>query len=343
VSVLELHLPEFCDRLRFARGREELSVTSGIAAVVVDLVGIKRVDLSPASFAAAVEELTTVVIARRTEPHDVSIEPYADACDIVLAAEDTVTLDTLVESISDAPLAATTAAMLLRHSERRGVTEGLIAESMAYSLLQAGPEFASWRANRPDRVRPLEIGSAVLMERDEDQLRIVLARPHVHNAVSARLRDALVQALEVAVADPTIRSVELSGAGASFCSGGDLDEFGSFTDSAEAHVVRLTRHAGRLAHALQDRLTVRLHGAAMGAGIEISAFAGRVIAAPDTLIGLPELSLGLIPGAGGTVSLPRRIGRHRTALLALSGLRIDAPQALAWGLIDEIDASPVNR
>ena len=59
-------------------------------------------------------------------------------------------------------------------------------------------------------------------------------------------------------------------------------------------------------------------------------------AAPGTVIALPEVSLGLVPGAGGTVSIPRRIGRHRTAALALSGATIDAATALAWGLVDEI-------
>jgi enoyl-CoA hydratase/carnithine racemase len=83
-------------------------------------------------------------------------------------------------------------------------------------------------------------------------------------------------------------------------------------------------------------VTARLHGACYGSGIELPAFADRVVAASDTRIALPELGLGLIPGAGGTVSLPRRIGRHRTAWLALSGAAIDATTALGWGLVDEV-------
>ena len=62
------------------------------------------------------------------------------------------------------------------------------------------------------------------------------------------------------------------------------------------------------------------------------------MAAPDTEIALPEIALGLIPGAGGTVSLTRRIGRLRTAWLAFSGCAIDADTAQAWGLVDEIEA-----
>jgi enoyl-CoA hydratase/carnithine racemase len=87
---------------------------------------------------------------------------------------------------------------------------------------------------------------------------------------------------------------------------------------------------------LSDRVEVALHGSCLGAGIELPAFASRITADAGTTIGLPELRLGLIPGAGGTVSLTRRVGRHRTAYLALSGDRIDAEVALSWGLVDAV-------
>ena len=82
--------------------------------------------------------------------------------------------------------------------------------------------------------------------------------------------------------------------------------------------------------------TAHLHGACFGSGIELPAFAAEVLADPSTAIALPEVSLGLVPGAGGTVSLPRRIGRHRTAWLGLTGAPIDAATALDWGLVDRI-------
>ena len=82
-----------------------------------------------------------------------------------------------------------------------------------------------------------------------------------------------------------------------------------------------------------------MHGATLGGGLELAAFAGHVVAHPDTLLGLPEIGLGLIPGAGGTVSLTRRIGRQRTAALGLTGRSIDAPTALRWGAIDAISES----
>jgi enoyl-CoA hydratase len=129
----------------------------------------------------------------------------------------------------------------------------------------------------------------------------------------------------------------LSGRGPSFCSGGDLDEFGTLPDPASAHAIRSTRSPGRLLAACGDRVRARIHGPCIGAGIELPAFAPVVSAAPDTFVQLPEVAMGLVPGAGGTVSLPRRIGRQRTALLALSGVRVDAETALRWGLIDAIE------
>jgi enoyl-CoA hydratase/carnithine racemase len=74
----------------------------------------------------------------------------------------------------------------------------------------------------------------------------------------------------------------------------------------------------------------------VGAGVELPAFAGTVVAAENATFRLPEVAMGLIPGAGGTVSLPRRIGRWRTLYLALSGLSLNAASALAWGLADRV-------
>jgi enoyl-CoA hydratase/carnithine racemase len=88
--------------------------------------------------------------------------------------------------------------------------------------------------------------------------------------------------------------------------------------------------------ACADRVRVELHGACVGAGIELPAFTRHVAAREDAFFQLPEVSLGLVPGAGGTVSIPRRIGRQRTAWLAISSARLDPATALEWGLIDEL-------
>jgi enoyl-CoA hydratase/carnithine racemase len=150
------------------------------------------------------------------------------------------------------------------------------------------------------------------------------------------MRDGLLAGLALAAADPSITEVLWRGEGPSFCSGGDLDEFGSFTNPASAHLLRLATSIGRSIDALGDRLVVVVHGPCAGSRVELPAFATRVIARPDFSAALPEVGLGLIPGAGGTASITRRVGRHRMALLALSGRRITAPTALRWGLVDSV-------
>ncbi len=238
------------------------------------------------------------------------------------------------------PIASAVLALLLRSSGGLTTPAGLVAESAAYSALQEGAEFRHWRASSPAR-QPEPGTSRVTVQQSGDELSITLARPARRNAVDWRMRDALANALATAVATPRAR-VCLRGDGPDFCAGGDLDEFGSRPDPALAHVVRLTRSPAMLMDRLRDRTTAVLHGACLGAGIELPAFAACVRATEDARIGLPEIGLGLIPGAGGTVSLPRRIGRWRTAYLALTGATISARQALAWGLIDAIDDTPAG-
>jgi hypothetical protein len=233
------------------------------------------------------------------------------------------------------PSAAAALAVLLRGGGTRTTTEGLVAESSTYSALQAGAEHKAWlAAKRPPKEREVA-GPAVRVERDGDVLTVTLARPEVHNAFDAATRDGLLDALAIAEVDPTLR-VELTGEGPSFCSGGDLDEFGSATDPALAHLLRLSRSVGAALDRLAHRVTVHVHGACIGAGIELPAFAGRIVARRHATFALPELGMGLVPGAGGTVSIPRRIGHHRTAWWALTGARIDTATALEWGLVDEV-------
>ena len=216
---------------------------------------------------------------------------------------------------------------------------GVITESLAYSTLQAGPEFARWLVERGPATMP-DIADPVVAERDGDTLHIRFNRPQRHNAFSTDARAALLEALAVAQLDPSVTGIVLSGNGRSFCSGGDLAEFGTFADPASAHLAR-TRHSPALA---LDGLTARLgracravvHGRVLGSGLEMAAFCGWVEARDNSVLGLPELSLGLIPGAGGSVSVTRRIGRWRTAYLVLSGRTIDADTALAWGLVDVV-------
>ena len=224
---------------------------------------------------------------------------------------------------------------LLRISDQLDVDDGLVAESWVYGLLQSGPEHRRW-LDETERPAPKpDDGPPVRLERAGDVLTITLDRPQARNAYSAALRHALLDALAVAEADPALQ-VELRGAGPAFCAGGDLAEFGTVSDPVTAHAIRCAANAGAVLARIAPRVTAYVHGAAVGAGTELAAFAGRVVATSDARFRLPEVAMGLVPGAGGTVSVPRRIGRDRALQFALSGEWIDAPTALAWGLVDEI-------
>lgn len=261
---------------------------------------------------------------------------WLELCDVALAENDPV-LERVDEHLAARPIAGATLALLLRAAPQRSVPDGLVAESAAYSVLQSGPEFAAWREANPPRT-DRDDGPRVRVERAGDTLLITLVRPDRLNALDAQMRDELIEALVLAAADTAITNVEWRGEGRSFCAGGDLDEFGTRPDPASAHLVRLQRSIGRTLTELKKPIVTYMHGPCTGSGIELAAFTDTVVAAPDTTFALPEIGLGLVPGAGGTVSLTRRIGRLHTAALAFSASPIDATTARDWGLVDRIES-----
>lgn len=250
-------------------------------------------------------------------------------------------IDAHIARIADAvkanPLAATIAAQVLRLTAKLPLANALMIESLAYSTLLGGNEFARWRAGtEADDVTPLPI-EPVVVERNEDHAILTLNDPANRNAMTAAMRDALYEALANALDDPSKPSVTLQGAGKCFSTGGALPEFGTAKDLAEAHAVRTLHSCARALDALGERATVRMHGACVGSGIEVGAAAHHRIAAPDAWFQLPELAMGLIPGAGGTATVSRAIGRHRTLWMLLSGKRVDAALARNWGLVHAIE------
>ena len=290
-----------------------------------------------------IRALPCVSVAMATESP--TVPGATEAFDVLLCSEPAprpwvrgseAELRHLAMQVARRPLAATALVQLLRMGLRLGTGDALVAESAVYSMLQSGPEFGAWLAGRPRRGQRSATDDPVRLARHGAVLDLTLHRPEVRNAYNSAMRDALAEALTLALCDTTIESIRLAGSGPAFCSGGDLEEFGTAPDPATAHAVRTSRSVPRLLAACSDRVVACVHGACVGAGAELAAFAGRVEAAPDTYFELPELGMGLVPGAGGTVSITRRVGSHRSAYLALSGVRLTAPAALEWGLVDAV-------
>lgn len=323
-------LSELAERLRQPAQAEEFSALTGRACVVVHVDDEPLPQVQPPACPVVAIAEPSAGAARKRAARDMPA-----LVDVAVATEQDAAV--VVDAIVKNPLAAAALVRLLRHNETASVADGLFAESLAYSTLQHGAEFLSWLARRKKRPpRPEPPSDTVLLDRMDARLNITLNRPHKRNAYSTGLRDALCEALALAVEDDSIERVTLRGAGACFCAGGDLDEFGMARDAAVAHASRMTRSAGALIHRLRDRIEARVHGPCIGAGIELPAFAGHVSARQDAFFQLPEVGMGLVPGAGGTVSILPRIGRRRLAYMALTGARIDAATALDWGLVDVV-------
>jgi len=327
--------------LRSGLGSDERGTPLGRPTVIIDLDrGAPDADLRPPALWPGVVIATSssaspppappgpdVLLSAATDPP----APWVGVGDRIGSA--TAALETAVGRNPDA---AATLSQVLRAGSTLETGAALVLESLGYSTLQAGPEHRAWLESQPVRAVDERTDPAVRVDREATTLWITLDRPERRNAYSARMRDGLVEALQVAATDPTISSVHLQGRGANFSSGGDLAEFGTLPDPSTAHAIRTLRSAGWWIHQLAPRVTVHLHGVCVGAGIELAAFAGRVEATEDTVVTLPEVSMGLIPGAGGTVSIARRLGPARTAWLALTGSRLDAQTAWRWGLVDRV-------
>ncbi|MCP5179875.1 MAG: enoyl-CoA hydratase/isomerase family protein [Pseudomonadales bacterium] len=318
----------------------ELSLEPGLAdlddtAIAVDIAGAAELPVAAlARLAGWLRRQAIPVVAINAG----DVPPVLnDALDV--RVEDAGTLARVLRAVRRNPHASAVLVHVLRAGEQLGIHDALGVESLAYGVLQGGAEFARWLreegAQFAGRGATLP-AEPVILRREGDHLLVVLDSVVNRNALSTPLRDALADAFRLAVMDASITHVHVSANGPVFCAGGDLTEFGSQRDTAMSHHIRMRRMPARYLAECAARTTVHVHGACIGAGIELPAFAGRIEAAPGTLFRLPEVAMGLIPGAGGCVSIPRRIGRQRTALMALLGEAVDAETALTWGLIDAI-------
>jgi len=165
---------------------------------------------------------------------------------------------------------------------------------------------------------------------------VTLDRPEKLNAYDVAMRDDLHAVLGAADEDPEVRALVLRGAGRAFSTGGDVTEFGTAPSPFVARAVRWRRDVwGRLLE-LRAATVAAVHGLAVGGGMEMALLCDVCIAAPEARFALPETALGMIPGVGGTQTLPRRVGMARALELVLTTAPLDARRAQAVGLIARV-------
>jgi|TARA_B110000305_G_scaffold235989_1_gene296576 hypothetical protein len=260
-----------------------------------------------------------------------------DALD--LAVDSNAEVETSLNAIHRNPMASAVLVQVTRATASLPIATALSVESLGYATLQSGEEFRLWLAEyrkTKKSNKAIQVSNPVVIERKGSALHLQLNSLENRNALSTAMRDGLTEAFKLVAVDASIQRVIVSGNGPCFSAGGDLTEFGSAKDLTMAHHIRQLRMPAQYLAPHAARYSFQLHGACIGAGIELPAFAHHLTAKPDSFFQLPEVGMGLIPGAGGCVSIPRRIGRHRTNYLAITGERLSAEKALSWGLIDEI-------
>jgi enoyl-CoA hydratase/carnithine racemase len=183
------------------------------------------------------------------------------------------------------------------------------------------------------------VSPTVLIERDGHLAQLILNRPEVLNAIDNVMGKELGAACEELAADDAVWAIILRGAGErAFSAGADLKARRDF--SAEQWAVQrdLFRSMFKKVRSLPQPMIAAVHGFALGGGTELAMLADFIVASDDATFGLTEVSLGIIPGGGGTQYLPRLIGRNRAKELIFTARRITAAEAKQFGLVNHVVA-----
>jgi 3-hydroxyacyl-CoA dehydrogenase len=173
------------------------------------------------------------------------------------------------------------------------------------------------------------LAEAVTRELRGTILLVTVDHPPV-NALGPEVRRGLLAAIDAAEQDPAVRAVLIIGAGRHFLGGADIREFG------KPRVPPLLPEICDRIEACRKLVVVAIHGAALGGGLEVALAAHYRLAVNGARLGLPEVLLGLMPGAGGTQRAPRLIGVAPALDVMLSGRQVGAPEALSLGLVDKL-------
>lgn len=173
---------------------------------------------------------------------------------------------------------------------------------------------------------------------------LVLDRQEAMNAVSTAFAAELADACAALAADPDVRAVVLTSTHAkAFCVGADLKERNAFTNADLEAQRPHTRAAYRAVLDLPMPTVAAVHGYALGGGYELALSCDLIVADPSAVVGLPEVSVGVVPGGGGTQLLPRRVGAARAAELIFSARKVAAAEARELGLVDMVVGAGEDR
>ncbi|MFE1841232.1 enoyl-CoA hydratase/isomerase family protein [Streptomyces sviceus] len=189
-------------------------------------------------------------------------------------------------------------------------------------------------------------GEFVLVRRHEEGVvaELVLDRPKAMNAVSTEMARSVVAACSALEGDGTVRVVVLTSTHErAFCVGADLKERNSFSDADLMRQRPVTRGAYTGVLELPVPTIAAVHGFALGGGFEMALACDLIVADRTAVVGLPEVSVGVIPGGGGTQLLPRRVGAARAAELIFTARRVEAEEAHRLGLVDQLVAAGEDR
>lgn len=166
---------------------------------------------------------------------------------------------------------------------------------------------------------------------------VTLNRRDVLNAINMAMRDELWDLMHAVEGDPDVRAVIFKGAGdRAFSAGADITEFGTAPSYVEARRARRERDLWGFMLSMDELLIAAVHGYALGAGVELPMCCDLRLASPDAVFGLPEVTLGYIPSAGGTQTLPRHVPPGVAMQMVLTGEPIDAAAAYTYGLVNRI-------
>jgi enoyl-CoA hydratase len=184
----------------------------------------------------------------------------------------------------------------------------------------------------------IDFETITVERRDNDILLVTLNRPDAANALNTQMGLDLMELFEGFSIDlDGLRVVILTGQGTkAFCAGGDLKQRNGMTDEAWQAQHLIFERMLRAILSCPIPVIAAVNGAAYGGGCEVAAAADFVYASTDARFALTEVTLGIMPGAGGTQTLPRAMGERRAKELILSGLPFSAPEAAAWGLVNRV-------